>query len=352
MNKTVWIIALLALVAGCGHDPNTSVYDTIGNPEGFPPQALRVIDAIDKGQLASYQAITDAFGELYSTRPDLLDNSQWEKIVTLLGVKFRLRADTLAARGTAYFEDAAKMYTLAAFARPQDEKIQARKQLFEVWDRAVNDSVINASTGVTPGLSGLDGQLAMLKYFLYGDSLQQAFAKDYLWPQALSLDSVDAALKPSAVRPLSPIDRCFLSVVGFRHFMPETRLTSFAEPQIDLVAARVARRTGNWYDAELYFVPREDLARDYIVAFRVTQSDSTGALSQERLSLDFHPGLRTNRWKAKSLNVAYRRFVLTGPLRDIEIGVYELKADSTHFIPMRDSGRPLFTLPASAYSPR
>jgi hypothetical protein len=352
MKTAVCSIVIALIVLGCGQNPEKKAYDTIANPDGFPQLALHLIDSIESGQLNSYEAITSSFGELYSTQPNLLDNSQWEKVVSLLGVKFRIRGDSLAARGISNYQEAAQMYTLASFARPQDDRVSSRKLRFDLWTKAIHDSIVSKNYCTDPLKVSLNEQLNTLKFFMLGDSLQQEFGREYLLTQGLSIDSMEAALKSTSPHPLSSADRCFLSVIGFRRNSGNPRLVTFSEPQIDLIAAKITPQAGKWYAAELYFSSNETLKNDYLIALRVIQSDSSDATKVNYLTFDFRPQERTTGWKPKSLNFAYRRFACDGNPRDFEIGLYEKQADSAHFIPVHDSGKLLFSLPTTAITTR
>jgi hypothetical protein len=339
-------LAALALL-GCGYDPDTTVYDTLANPDGYPKLALNLIDGIEKGQLATYDAITASFTELYSAQPDLLDNPQWEKIVGRLGIKFRLGADSLAALGIQRYREAADLYTLASFARPLDQKGQERKQLFDVWLAAVRDSIVGPSQFADPRSAIMADQLALLKFFLMGDSLHQKFGQDFLLQQLLDMDSVEAALKPSSTHPLTEVDRCFLAVSGLKKYTGSGSIVTFGEPGIELVAARITRQRGNWYAAELYFIPQDKLKDDFSIALRITPADSAGANAPSPLVFDFRAQPATTSWMKGNVYGAYRRFVCDVPLGKVEAGLYNRRADRIEFAPIRESGRPLFALPAS-----
>ncbi len=350
MRLLFCICAVAAILCGCGYNPDTAVYDTLANPDGFPQPALNLIDGVEKGQLATYDGITNAFSELYSTQPDLLDNPAWEKIVSRLGIKFRLQADSLAALGINRYRQAGELYTLASFARPVDQRVQERRDLFEAWERAVRDSVIDTSRFTDTRYGGITEQLALLKYFLLGDSLHQRFGREFLLQQVLDLESVEAALKPSSTHPLSAVDRCFLAVTGLKKYSGDDRIVTFGEPGVELVAARINQESGNWYTAELYFIPRDKLRDDYSVAFRVTQRDSSGAAAPNPLTLDFRVQPPTSTWLKGDVYGTYRRFLCDGPIDGIDVGLYIHRADRIESVPVRESGKPLFHLPLSVLS--
>ena len=348
MKTVISICAILLSLCGCGYNPDTAAYDTLANPDGFPQPALNLVDGVEKGQLATYDAITGAFSELYSTRPDLLDNPAWEKIVSRLGIKFRLRADSLAALGITHYRQAGELYTLASFARPLDQKGQERRLLFDAWEKAVRDSVIDTSRFAGAQNAGLTEQLTLLKYFLLGDSLRQRFGREFLLQQLLDMDSVEAALKPSSTHPLSAIDRCFLAVAGLKKYSGSGQIVTFGEPGVELVAARINRESGHRYTAELYFVSHEKLSDDYSIAFRVTQRDSSGSILTDPLTLDFQAQPLTSTWLMGDLYGTYRRFLCDGTPEKIEVGLYAHRNDRIEFVPVRESGKPLYQLPPSA----
>jgi hypothetical protein len=347
--KKIIVILLGALVfVSCGHNSNKPVYDTVKNPDGFPPQAVQVIDQMDKGLISQFDSISNTFGELYSSHPNLLDNPQWTKVINLLGVKFRIRGDSLAALGPSNYSSACGMYTLASFARPEDERALARKTLFETWERAILDSLINPSAESISREMKISNQLNILKYFILGDSIQRQFGRDYLLSQIMNTDSVDAALKPSSPTPLSVIDRCFLSVLGFRKYTSNSQIVTFSDPAIDLIATRITPQAGHWYAAEFYFIPREEVKTDLAIALRVAEKDSTGIEQQQKRVLDFRPLTPSSTWKKGELQAAYRRFYCENPLSNIEIGLYDRVQDRIVFLPLKQSGMLMYRCSAES----
>lgn len=339
---------LIAFCLGCGYNPDTAVYDTLANPDGFPEPALNLITGVEKGQLATYDAITEAFGNLYSSQPDLLDNPQWEKIVTRLGIRFRMRADSLASAGVTNYHHASELYTLASFARPNDQKVQERRLLFDVWEAAVRDSLIDPARFDAAHHAGLSEQLSLLKHFLLGDSMHQQFGREFLLQQLLDMDSVESALKPSSKTPLTALDRCFLSVVGLKKYTGSGAMVIFGEPGVELVAAQITHESGSWYAAEMYVIAKEKPRDDYSVALRISQRDSTGNPKENPLVLDFRAQPLSTTWLPGQVYGMYRRFLCDTPPVRADVGLYVHRTDQIEFVPVRESGRSLFTLPASA----
>lgn len=340
------------LLFGCGYNPDQKAYDTAKNPNGFPPKALALVDGLELGQLVTFDTIVASFADLYTNQPELLDNPQWRTVIGRLGAKFKFKAEQLAAQGVSRFADASKYYTLAAFARPDDDRLQNHKLLFDTWERAVQDSVVSARFDPDDKSLSLSDQLAVLKYFVLSDSLHQQFGKEYLLPQLIDVRTASALLKGDLPSGLSVSDVCFLLTLGFKGRVPSATIASFAEPKIDLVSMRISRQSGQWYAAEFYFVPREKLTSDFHIAFRLTAPDSTKSEGTRQIPYDFRPESPSTTWKPGQIAAGYRRFIYDGPPTQAMVGLYEKSADSTHFLPLRDSGAPLYVGPATVFTQR
>ncbi len=355
--RTVLIIALViaTFTAGCGFNPDRPAYDTTLNPDGFPIAALKLIDRIDSGGLVGFDSITTAFGELYTTNAELLDDPRWLAVVERIGAKFRSQADRWVKEGMPSYLKAARYYSLAALARPGDDRLRERHQLFAVWERAVNDSIVAPNFDPQKSTSDLKSRLALLKYFMLGDSLHRDFAQDYIIPQLFGGRAPDKVLNPSLTRDLSIADKCFLEMLGAKHEPFESRIASFTEPRIDLVAAQIVRQHDDWYAAELYFVPQESLKVNYTVALQIPTSESAKVQATavgKALAFDFHPDLPTSHWRTNQMAAAYRRFRYAGPAVPVLVGLYDDRPDSTRYVRVQESGEPLFTLPVSVFVAR
>lgn len=349
--RVILSFAIIAILfAGCGYNPDKKAYDTTGNPEKFPARALALVDGIESGKLGTFDTITATFADLYTEHPELLDNSPWREVVGRLGAKFKSHAEQLASQGPSMFSTAARFFTLAAFARPQDERLQANTRLFGVWERAVLDSIVPPDFDPDNKKLPLSEQLAVLKYFMLSDSLHRAFGQEYLVPHLLDVHTASAALRSDSQSSLSPEDRCFLLSLGYKGRLPVTLLASFGEPKIDLVAMKISRQAGSWYAAEFYLLPHEKLSSDYRIAFRLYSADTALSPAERQLAFDFHPEVRSTEWKPGFVTTAYRRFIYSGPPTQAMVGLYERIADSTHFVPLRDSGTPLYTSPISVFA--
>ena len=350
MRNLFILLVILLLVSGCGQDPTKAVYDTRSNPEGYPARACLMLDLMESGQLATYDSITAAFGELYTSFPELLDDQQWQQIIERLGVKFRYRADQLVDSGVSFYAEASKLLTLAAFARPLDDRLQHRYAMFATWDKAIADSIVSQKFDPGTNPLGVPEQLRILRYFLLDDSIHQQFAREFLVPRLLNKQAAEAALKATGPNQLPTIDKCFLTTLGFKYRGPGRPMASFAEPAIDLMATQISRQPNGWYHAEFYFIPRESLLTDYVVALRIATADSASATPQttfRQLSFDFHPTRPTTSWKPGEIAPAYRRFALNGPISQIAVGIIDKSSDSAQFVPLRDTGEPMVILSPS-----
>jgi hypothetical protein len=350
MRSALILSIIVLLIAGCGYDPDKKAYDTSKNPDGFPPAALSLVDGIESGKLDTYDTITATFADLYTNHPELLDNPQWRTVIGRLGAKFKFKAEQLALAGPSRFVLAAHYYTLAAFARPEDDRLQERKELFDTWTQAVADSVVAADFDPSSKNVTLSDQLAVLKYFMLSDSLHQQFGREYLQPNLLDVRTASAVLKGDIPGNLAASDICFLLTLGYKGKIPASALASFTEPNIDLISMRISRQTGKWYAAEFYFVPREKLTSDLHVAFRLMAPDSSAGEPRRQIPYDFRPALAATGWKSGTIAASYRRFQYDGPPTEALVGLYEKSADSTHFVPLRDTGAPLYRGPMSVFA--
>jgi hypothetical protein len=338
MQRFFLCLLIVALLVGCGYDPEKKVYDTAKNPDGFPSKALQLVDGVESEQLASFDTITTFFADLYTEHPQLLDNPDWRVVVGRLGAKFKFKAEQLSAQGPSMFDRAADFYTLATFARPDDQRLAARKSLFATWEKAQDDSLVSPALMSESHPATLAQKLPLLKYFMLSDSTHRQFGQEYLLPQLLDVRTVSTALKSDSESGLATPDRCFLLNLGFKGRVPATTLATFAEPKIDLVSVRISHQNGNWYAAEMYFMPRERISADFHVAFRLAVADSSKINFSTLRMLDFLPEDRSSSWKPGAMAAAYRRFTYDGPPMYVQVGLYEKSADSVHFVPLRDSG--------------
>lgn len=267
-------LVLALIISGCGFNPDNKVYDTKANPDNFPKDALVLLDGIDDGSLSSYDGITTVFGELYVNHSDLLDNRRWQDVVTKLGLKFRLKADSLVKQGAEFYSHAAGLYQLASFARPNDEIAKEKNDLFSLWKESENDISLSTYKEIK-GKNNLAYQISRARNFVFGDSLHRAFADKYL---------IENVLKPVVVAnadelvKMPPSYRAFVSSQGLGEpglFKP---VKSFENPSVDLVAYDIVALDDSTWRAELYFLPKEEIKRDYRLTIRAEVKAADGTL--------------------------------------------------------------------------
>jgi hypothetical protein len=338
------------LLSACGYDPNRPVYDTTLNPDGFPVEALTVLKYIHADTTADYSAITGAFGNLYASRPDLLENRDWQAVIQKVGALFRYRADRLVSIGPSRYTRAAELYTLAAFARPTDTRATEQRDLFEYWTRAVEDSLVSDSMFTGSRRPGLTARLRIAKAFLFDDSLSALFAGRYLIPPLFYSNPQFNSLNVAVLDSLSAADRAFAAHLNLVQKFGRGRLTTFSGPGVDLIAAEVIPLGRDRWCAALYFVPRQKIDSSLTVALRVRRLGQPGAAPME-MTLDFQPTTPTNSWKSGRVTVAFRKFHYSGPPPEIVMGLYDNPA-KPRFVEIEGSAERLYSLPANSMSMR
>lgn len=350
---TLGLVAALAMLLACGYSPESEAYDTAANPERFPAAALQLVDRFQAATLKSSAEITATFGDLYTSHPELLDNQVWAGVVEKLGVRIRLMADARSAEGLAGYSEAAALYSLAAMARPIDRHVQQRDKLFRTWREALEDSVVTRSLVDAAEIPSVPDQLVLLKYFLLRDTVHREFAQTYLLPTVYARVRLEESLGATTARRLSPSDRCFLAYLDVVESYDPPVLASFTEPRVDLLAAQIVREHGDWYAAELYFMPREKLLTDFTVALQMVNADSSvSGVVSGLLAFDFHPDNATSTWKPGEIAPAFRRFRYAGPPQPVKVGLYERRADIMRYLRLEQTGKELLELPANIFVAR
>jgi hypothetical protein len=340
------VICLLAL--SCGYDPDRPVYDTTLNPDGFSSDALAVLTAIESDSLSGYAAITDAFGKLYSARPELLDNIDWQSVIQRLGASFRYKADRLASQGLSHYTRAAELYTLAAFARPKDSRSVQQRDLFDIWVRAIEDSLISDSLFRSNKGLGLIPRLRIAKAFVLDDSLSALFANRYMIPPLFYANPQLNLLNIKVLDSLSAPDRAFAAYLNLVQKPGHGRLAAFSNPGIDLLAAEIIPAGPGTWRAAFYFVPRQKIDSGLTVAFRLKAINPTAAGSGE-ITLDFQPVIPTNRWKSGKVAVAFRTFQYAGPPVECLVGLYDNGHEHPRFAALDGTLEGLHHLPAGIF---
>jgi hypothetical protein len=342
---------LLLTLAGCGYNPDKPVYDTTLNPDGFPQDAVAVLYEIEVDSLSGYAAITDAFGTLYSAQPELLDNKDWQIVIHRLGASFRYKADKLVAQGFSNYSTAAGLYTLAAYARPNDTRSTDQRDLFEVWERATEDSLIPDTLFQQGKGPGLVTRLKLAKAFVFGDSVSGVFASRYLIPPLFYSNPQFNLLNVKVLDGLSNPDRAFASYLGLVQKPGRTRLAAFASPSIDLLAAEIIPAGPGEWRAAFYFVPRQKIDSDLTVAFRL-KVDNSATPGTGDIPLDFRPATPTSRWRSGKVAVAFRKFQYGGSPVDVFVGLFDNAVAHPRFVELEGTVAEMHRLPSSVFGRR
>lgn len=271
-------VAALTLALGCASDKDAPVYDTAANPLGLPAQACDLLEAIEAGRLVHYDVITEAFGRLYLENQELLENEHWKAIVTRLGDKFHSRADELIKSGVRSYSQAAGFYMLASFSAPDDTELAKTATLFTAWKEMMEK--IDSDYIPSPTSVELADRLDFLRCFVFGDSLEQAFAQQFLIHQMLdSMMSLPVGIDPAS---LSRPDAALLTYLGIidgkaAGVWPSTaHLISAPFWARRLVAVGPER-----VRVELYFTTSEPISADFRIALALSSVTEHPIMPQE-----------------------------------------------------------------------
>lgn len=344
LNKFKIIIPaiIVALLLGCGYNPETPAYDTAANLERFPKPALELIDNIESRSYQSPDDIINSFVNLYTAHNELLDNKAWKEVITKLGMKFRYRADLLIKEGVKNYAVARETYSLAAFAKPNDKKIEKLSKLFFNWQGELADSILSIDRQISEqaNFDLLKKQIENLKDFISADSSRFEFSDKYLFQQLFG----DVLKKPGISKylndSLDESDQLFLSSVGLLSFKPENFYAFFENPDINLAGYKLTSLGENSYRVELYFVPLENIEEDYAIAFWVNYEDSLQIQAQSRskyFPYDFLPLLKTSQWRKNKIQIANNNFDFSGDISEISVGLYLEDDKNISYLPVSQS---------------
>ncbi|MFH1687701.1 MAG: hypothetical protein ABIE70_09295 [bacterium] len=271
MLKRIVVIGFLISALGCGGDQSQApIYDTSANPYGLPSQACSLLDRIEAGQLATFDLITDAFKQLYTDHPELLDNLHWREIIDRLGPRFTARADELVARGIGYYSQAAGFYTLASFAQPENDDARTRQRLFGAWTDGLDN--LGATGAARKDMFSLAGAIEVTRQFVLGDSLEQQFAREFLVEDYLGR-LIDSLPPGHSVSSLSVHDRAYLNGLNLGPMPNDKPLVEFAEPDLNLLSAAVVPLADGNLRLELCLVAEKPVAADWLPALKGAQPD-------------------------------------------------------------------------------
>lgn len=310
---SITILIFAAAFAGCGEQADEQVYDRENNPQGFPNQAVVLLEQIESGKLATFDLITQSFNDLYTNHPELLDNTHWREVITRLGGEFETRADEFAARGIEYYTQAAGYYTLAAFARPDDKAVLEKSRLFEGWTDAMRSLASNPlRRGAQQTLTGIT---QVTRELMLGDNRQQEFARQYV---------IDSYLQPlvrdSGAAHLPTADQAFLSWLGLARLTRYEPLVVFSQPPVQLIAARTSLARPN-LRLEFYFMATDSLESDWQLALLGANPHAD--------TIFVAPQPPTSEWRPDAVQVVTQQVNYIHPDDGVALGLF-LKEDGTY----------------------
>lgn len=344
--QSILILALLILpLTGCGYNPDKPVYDTKANPDNFPQASLTLLDNVESGHLDDYSTISEAFGELYMNHPDLLDNDKWQKVINTLGIKFRYKAEQMAAKGVEYYTRAKGLYTLASFARPNDLQLKDISRLFSVWQESLEDTTLSIYKEAKLK-QNLTYQLTRVKRYVFGDSLQKEFAKQYLIEQVISPLVKD---NPGDTDNLSVADQAFLSVLELGKLTDVKSLVKFTKPSCDLIAYELLKNGHDSYKVILYFIPEEKINEELNISFRIDTHYTDMPDEYEQRTgehpFDFIPENPSNTWLPRQVNAVWYDFTFQVPINAFFAGLYSIIDGETIHVDIADTDENMKRLP-------
>jgi len=341
------VLALLTLpLTGCGYNPDKPVYDTKANPDNFPQASLTLLDNVESGLLNDYSTISEAFGELYMNNPNLLDNDKWQNVINTLGIKFRFKAEQMVEKGVEYYTRARGFYTLASFARPNDEQLKKLSRLFSVWQENVEDTSLSIYKEVKLK-QNLIYQLKRVKRYVFGDSLQKVFARNYLIEQVISPLLKD---NPGEKENLSVADQAFLSTMELGKLSDEMKpLVKFNEPNCDLIAYELFKNGQDSYKIVLYFIPEEKINEELNISFRIDTHYTDMPVDHEQRTgehpFDFIPENSSNTWQPRQVNAIWYDFTFQGPINAFFVGLYYIIDGEAIHVDIADTDENMKRLP-------
>ena len=150
---------------------------------------------------------------------------------------------------------------------------------------------------------------------------------------------------------LSKADLALLNHLDLVETDFDNALAEFSDPGIDLVLAEIIRIDSLRYRAELYFLPRERIVDDYMVALWVGSPDSEvaeGLSGSRNLPFDFRPVPPSSAWKSGRVALAYRYFDFADEISAVSVGLYRSADGRVKYLDVTDSDGSVAELPLSS----
>jgi len=325
--RWTWFVLLtivsIASFGGCGRDE--TVYDTAGNPDGYPAMAVELLNGIVSGQLQGGDPITEAFGQLYTEHPELLDNARWGGVIEKLGTLFARRADSLTQSGPGSLQRAGEYYQLASFARPGEQTLRHKAALFQPWLRATREADPLMKALTDSGVTDPVVLLAAARQVVFGDSLGPTFFRDFLSAPLGDRLTAAGSLDDRVIAGLSPADRALVYFCGLSTDPPEVR-ASLTDPAVDLAGCFLERIDSGQYRVEVYLIPHERLAGQFSVALQFDAPGSTGAMLELAT-----PGTLIG-WSQNEMAALSQTFRREGPIAAAAIGLLDGSVEPPRFM--------------------
>ena len=331
-------ILVVTLLSACGYNPEDPVYNTAKNSKDFPTMAVSLLDDMEEGQIAGLDSVSNSFAELYIAHPELLDNNDWQEIISRLGSRFLFLAERLRDSqdfGINDYTQIADYYTLAAFAHPGDTGLYRLAEAFACWRTAVEahprlDNPVGRSTMT------LSDKISVVRLLAYADDACREYLHDYLLTPLFgtSPDVVGADL----------VDQLLLQSAGLPVEVTYDALATFAGPRIDLVSIEVVPLDSGKQDLQVFFVPHDSVVADYNIAFWIHTGKSGDEIGESRIPFDFEPSVASSHWKPGQAAAAHQIVEYQGTISDVSIGLYKSFGARLEFVPLAGTDSNLLRL--------
>ena len=328
------VLLAITLLFGCGSDDSGPVYDTASNPYQLPDMAVNLLDSLEHDRLVGLEAVTSAFGDLYGAHSELLDRSDWKKVIDRLGGMFSRKADSLKELGLNSYTIAAEYFQLASFARPNDDQLAYQAKSFGSWLRVNNDTSVVMQKALLTMRTDLGSALTVSKPLLAGDSAAYQFYQDYLRePLTMALDEA-GQLSDDRLIGLSRRDRSLARACGFIE-SDISPLARFDSPSVRLLGAQLDSVAAQKYSLELYFMAAERLRTDLKVAINVATTDSARPDFNRQLQfipVEITPRMPSSAWpEGEVIPVCDTLTSLARPT-DITVGLFDPSGESGRYL--------------------
>jgi hypothetical protein len=183
---------------------------------------------------------------------------------------------------------------------------------------------------------------------VFGDRLQKEFALSYLVPRLLNPLADNKTGNSPVTTGLSKADSAFLAFIELAKVPYDYTIAQFADPAIDVIAYQLSQLDDSLFRAELYFLPRETINDDYVVALwidsRITER-SDHVQGSSYFTFDFSPNQPTSHWAVNEISVATSEFTYSGSMTGLAIGFYTQDKTGIDYLPVSGSDSEVVRLP-------